>query len=264
MPVSSISKRLLSFCLTAAAVTANCPSSEFMGRTVYLPIGACYKVELFPGGKIERDTDDQTCSETTFTSDLTISSFALEEDTELKFDTADGGVYSGKFSFEEDSSLTGVTPVINALNNPPGTFDLTLTFPSCDTGPIYPCKPDVGSTVFVPIAGMCFKIEMFDGGVLSGDPSDPTCANPASAHIASLTVSEFDYSRGDRAYFSALTNGYSGYFDITEDGRLSDTAPIEGAVNHIDNAAKEFEITLTYPSCDWMYGNSTNCATATV
>lgn len=233
--------------------TNSCSSEDFLGRTVFLPLSACYKVDFFPQGSVSRDSSDQSCSNTDeHNADVLISEFDGTDNQNIYFTSGPGVPFSGKFNFLEDPTLAGMSVGVNDLAD--NTFDLTLTVPSCDMGAPYPCIEQslLGSTVFVPIMNICFKIELFEGGEFVGDTSDSTCSKDEVDHTPSLKASEFDYAAGHKVYFAGA---YTGSFALNMDPSVT---AIEAAIVSLDQTARTFEFSLTFPSCDPLISMSPN------
>lgn len=103
------------------------------------------------------------------------------------------------------------------------------------------------STLYVPSddLGGCVKVELFQGGELSVDYSDPTCSN-ISNHTGE-NISYYDFSGKDVAYFSGGNYPRSQLYFV-EDFFVPELQVYTNIVN-IGNTTSNFFMSLTYPSC---------------
>lgn len=229
---------------TFPTVSNFCPSNPFLQRTLYFPLGSCYKVEFFSGGVIEVDNSDPTCSNSVFNSDEVISKFSHSDRGHIYFQKDGIYPYEGSFDFRYISTITGdVRPVANSVGG--GIFDVTINVPSCDLGCYYESK--LGSTEFVSVSNMCWKVELFEGGTVAADTSDPTCSKPEQEQNFSLVVSTFSYARGNKVYFDRNgASGWKGFFELNSDSTVSEVQVIP---TRLDGALREYELGLAYSYC---------------
>jgi len=202
----------------------------------------CWIIELFDGGVIAADNSDPTCGNEDHVASFTVSSFDNDDGSKAYFTPFGRNGYSGQIAFKKDPSLTDM--ILEPYSAGNKMFDLALKFPSCQYGPPYPCfsKDLSGKTVYVPVMNFCLKLEMFDGGSLVVDASDPECTN--SVHNGQMVASDFDYIRGNKVYYKK-SGGWNGVFEFLKDDTYSEL----NVLSDIDGPSKEFKVTLTYPSC---------------
>jgi len=111
--------------------TLPCAVSMLYGSTVKVAVdNACYRIQLYEGGKLERDESDTDCSNASFKSQGIFSYFGYLDEgaNEAVFTTGPFG-YSGTFEFKDSSSVTAVIPQITYLEAK--EFKLIITMPSC-------------------------------------------------------------------------------------------------------------------------------------
>ena len=70
---------------------------------------------------------------------------------------------------------------------------------------------------------MCFQLQIFSGGVLAVDVTDPDCSS--DTFNATKTISTFKNITNDRVYYHNNKGdlGWSGYFDFKETDMVNDT-----------------------------------------
>lgn len=117
------------------------------------------------------------------------------------------------------------------------------------TGPGGKCKVEefLGSTIYLPLADACFKVELFPDGVIGVDGSDPNCSKTDHNYTVLSNFDRFD--KGGNIYFLASgSNGYNGKFEFEEDGSLSELSVIPKQLPDASNG-QTFILGLIYPSC---------------
>ena len=219
-----------------------CPIQEFLDMRIYLPLyGYCIKFELFPGGEIALDSTDQTCSNTEHTASLVVSKFDKVVNNRAMFVKAGAGGYSGTLDFTDDNSSTESTLVPRKLENQ--EFILGVNVPSCNQGPIYPVYYEkIPQSLYLPVGGRCYRVEIFDGAGIAVDGTDPTCSN---SFTAQAKISTFNGGYGNELFYDKFgANGFGGKFKLFRDTTLTGT-DIKIDLNSI--AAGSFDISLTFP-----------------
>lgn len=100
-----------------------------------------------------------------------------------------------------------------------------------------------GRTVYLAAASACMKIELFDGGVLAADYSDPDCSS--EFHNSTQSLGLFDNITENEAYFTGGEMGWGGKIFFKEDPELP--SPQLNAT--LDQISKVFDMTVVLPSC---------------
>ena len=111
----------------------------------------------------------------------------------------------------------------------------------------------MGTTVYVPSDDACYKVELFFGGEIAADYSDPTCSQGI---YLGEHMSYFGYSSNDTAHF---TGDWFGEVVFVEDFSVPELV----LSNIMDNQAKLFSMTLTYPSCTQSFDSGSTSAPST-
>ena len=155
----------------------------------------------------------------------------------------------GVFEFEEDGSVSNLTPQPRQLPNANNdvTFILGLIYPSCDQGPIYPLYWGLveNDTLYFPVLSFCVRAQLYAGGVVALDATGSgTCSS--SSFTESMIVSSFSGGYGNEVYFSALgAAGWDGKFELKKDTTITD---IDAVGRKLDSTNKEFDLLVTLPS----------------
>jgi hypothetical protein len=103
-----------------------------------------------------------------------------------------------------------------------------------------------GRTIYVPVSFSCWKIELFDFGVVAIDYSDYDCSN--EFHNATTILSTYDYTAWteNKAFFIEGEDSYwNGQIEFIEDPSVSE-------IQVEDNMSDEeelFDLVLTFPTC---------------
>ena len=141
--------------------------------------------------------------------------------------------------------------------------EVTKTTQSPSSSPsdpdLCPIEEYMGSTFHIPFTGYCWKVELFDGGVISADTSDSNCSKTYEDYVPSITVSNFDYGEGSKAYFTSFgANGFSGQIVFKEDYNLFFEDPFTGfALEPYSVGGGMFDLGFKHPNC--IYGPPYPC-----
>ena len=121
-----------------------CSVVDVLGQTLFISgVGACWRVQLAPGGTLEGDFTDESCSkdESNWKSSSNgvfsvFDSVSLSSNTAVL--TAGKMGYSGTFQFKEDPTVT--KPILEVLgwNQTTKEFVLQATIPTCSADAICP------------------------------------------------------------------------------------------------------------------------------
>ena len=121
------------------------------------------------------------------------------------------------------------------------------SYPSLLPSPDSTCLNEIlGSTFYIPEAGACWRVEVFQNGTLEGDFSDPSCSKDKIDFNSNGVFSIFDFSYGNVAYFKDGPNAYSGTFEFKEDSSVSSQ---EHKIKGWNPSTKEYDLEVTLPSC---------------
>lgn len=103
-----------------------------------------------------------------------------------------------------------------------------------------------GRIVYIAVDSACWKIELFQGGTLSQDTSNPDCSN--EEHVSDIIMSNYQFSDMNSAYFSGGDSliDWSGKIEFKEDPMLS--SPNVKTISLCD-VTKTFEVSITFPTC---------------
>jgi hypothetical protein len=106
---------------------------EFAGRTVYIAVdSACWKIELFEGGTLSRDTSNPDCSNEEHVSNIIMSKYQFSDKNSAYFSEGDSPIdWSGKIEFKEDPMLPSPDVKTISISNVTNTFEVLITFPTC-------------------------------------------------------------------------------------------------------------------------------------
>ena len=113
-----------------------CDMDDVLGQTFFLP-GAdnCWRVQLGPGGTLEADSSDKTCSKTEFLWTSTNGIYSLYDSFDQVNNTA---VFSpgpkgfkGTFKFKQDKTVTKPSMDMS-FDAPTKTFTVLATIPKCN------------------------------------------------------------------------------------------------------------------------------------
>lgn len=109
----------------------------------------------------------------------------------------------------------------------------------------------LGSIVYFPHDDACAKLELYDGGELSLDYSNPSC----SQHLFSgEQLSVFNKSTENVAYFMGDSQWE---VEFVEDFSVPELQVVSG----MDNVTETWHVTLTYPSCTQSFTVNTSTPT---
>ena len=169
-----------------------CDIFAVLSETLYiLGADACWKVELFNGGKLEGDVSDVSCSNTEYTSNGIYSLFNLTNGSNNTAIFVDGPkAFSGTFQFIE--SLDVIKPLMRVLswNNEVKEYKLEITLPSCSalsvtptvtpstslsstpSSSVCPIEATINRTYYLKAAGLCWQVQLFSGGTLEASSNN--------------------------------------------------------------------------------------------
>lgn len=102
----------------------------------------------------------------------------------------------------------------------------------------------LGRTLFVPSHSACWKIELFDGGILAADYSNPRCSN--EEYTVQQVFSTFGFESGNKAYFQEGPIGWDGSLAFKESPSLSEE---KVHVKQWDELSRNFDVEITLPVC---------------
>ena len=107
----------------------------------------------------------------------------------------------------------------------------------------------LGQTIFVPVAGACWKVDIFVGGTLEADFTDSHCSKPdymfsSTNGTFSLfdSINTFDHT----VAFIGASQGFSGTMAFNESPNL--VTPSLKTLNWTSNT-KEYEVQVSLPTC---------------
>ena len=203
--------------------------------------GYCIKFELFPEGNIALDATDQNCLNEVHTPSLVVSKFDKVVDNRATFVKAGPSGYSGTLDFKKDNTVTELSLVPRKLENQ--QFVLGVNVPSCNQGPIYPVfYQKVHKTLYLPVGGQCYRVELFGGGAVAVDTTDPACSN---SFTEQGKIATFNSGHGNEVLFDKFgATGLDGTLRFFRDITLTGT-DIQVNINSI--AGGTFDISLTLP-----------------
>ena len=130
--------------IPSSSITDNlCSVIDVLGQTLFIAgAGACWRVQLAPGGTLEGDFSDLSCSknESDWQSSNGVysifDSVSLSKNTAVFINGTNG--FSGTFQFKSDSAVT--QPMLEVLdwNQASKQFVLQVTIPTCSANAICP------------------------------------------------------------------------------------------------------------------------------
>ena len=227
----------------------SCAIDDVVGQTHYFAAdNACWKLQLFPGGTLEGDFTDPTCSKPSYTSGGVFSLFDYvdKETNEIAF--RDGPMkYSGTFKFSEASDVSEQGAEVLSWNRDEKEYELEIVIPSCkDVSTSCAIDDVVGQTHYFAAENACWKLQLFPGGTLEGDFTDPTCSKPS--YTSGGVFSLFDYvdKETNEIAFRDGPMKYSGTFKFSE---ASDVSEQGAEVLSWNRDEKEYELEIVIPSC---------------
>lgn len=102
-----------------------------------------------------------------------------------------------------------------------------------------------GRTIYVPVSLSCWKIELFDSGVVAIDYSDYDCSN--ETHNATTILSTFDYKAWteNKAFFIEGEGNWTGQVKFIEDPSVSEIQ----VEDDLSDTEQVFDLVLTFPTC---------------
>jgi hypothetical protein len=183
-----------------------CPfEEELLGRTFFVPkLGACWKIELFAGGNLYGDYSNPACLNEVYIPTLAVSTFNFGVGNKVYFKNNNGG-WNGHFNIVE--STTSKNAEVNIITNDlvNQEFMMDIVFPKNHISDRF----YYGKTIYVRAWDACWKIELFENGVMDGDhrPTKARCSK--ETHRTHVIVSNFDYGSGKNAHFKKSRDAIS-------------------------------------------------------
>ena len=132
-----------------------CTAEELMGKTYFAKFSTtfapntCFKIDLFPGGSVEVDYENDECNTSSlFTADTTFGKY--NRFTGVHFSTnstASGSISSSQIVLVEDSTMLAnnalelESSVIDTSIPDISTLKFTLRFPTCESPSVSPSVP---------------------------------------------------------------------------------------------------------------------------
>ncbi len=98
-----------------------------------------------------------------------------------------------------------------------------------------------GSSVYVPSTSACWKVDLFEGGQLAVDSSDPICSH---GNFIGEEIGYFSHVTEDAAHFVGNLN-WTSHVVFVEDFSV----PKLQVASSMNNQTRTMNMTLTYPSC---------------
>ena len=235
-------------------------AEDIYNKTFYIPaVNYCWRVQVFENGTLEADDSDPTCSNTNvFNSIGVFSIFDYSDENIAYFKVGDNG-YSGSFAFKENQLADEQIFSLDNWNQTEKEYVITLTLPSCSdpTSPpsvspsmipsevsFCPIEYVYNTTLYVSAAGACWRVQVFDGGTLEADFSDPSCLN--TVFNSAGEYSTFQSGSGNSAYFEKGDRGFSGTFSFEQSASVSEQ---DFELVSWNSTAKEYDIIITFPDC---------------
>jgi hypothetical protein len=212
---------------------------DLLGRTFLIPaLGFCWKIELFEGGVLAGDYSNPGCLNE-FEDQMVLSNFNFGVGNKAHYKQANG--WNGHFNINESNISTeaGINVITNDLSK--REFIIDLVFPNnyIRNGFYY------GKTIYVRGWDACWKIELFENGVMDGDhrPTKARCSK--ETHQTDLIISNFHFGSGRDAHFkkSKYSIAWTGQMHFKESSDVSEIAftPI---LRDFSLQTYEFELTM--------------------
>lgn len=102
----------------------------------------------------------------------------------------------------------------------------------------------VGNTIYIPGRTACTKAQLFEGGLLTADSSDPGCVS--EVHSPGQIMSVFDYATKSAAYFKEGQLGWRGKIEFMDDFTSSARMRVRASSN---SDTKMFLARVVLQSC---------------
>ena len=163
--------------------------------------------------------------------------------TKIQFTNFFTNSFSGHFTISRSSDVTDIEVGQSQIDPTTKQFALDLLSPNCLAPGSCFAKGFVGEVFHVAGFGACFEIQLFEGGILGMDPSDPNCTRKDSS--SQQVISSFSGVDGRNITFSD-SNRWSGTFLLKES---SDVTGPQFQNPSVDRNASTFLIDLVVPSC---------------
>ena len=105
----------------------------------------------------------------------------------------------------------------------------------------------MGQTIFFSASNICWRLQLYAGGVLEGDLIDPTCSNNESDFTSSgiFSIAGNVNTFGNAAAYIPGSKGYSGRFKFKEGAVLKPSAKVVAW----NPSTLIYEVELTIPTC---------------
>ena len=233
--------------LSSAPSSSVCPVSEFLGSSVsFEAFDACWRAELTENGTLIGDFVYPECLTNDLTNGQVFSFFDGFDSTNTKIQFTNGdstNSFSGQFTISQSSDVTDIEVGQSQIDPNTKNFALDLLSPNCLAPGSCFAKGFLGETFHVAGFGACFEIQLFEGGILGMDSSDPGCSRKDSA--GQQVISNFSGVDGRNVYFDD-PNRWGGTFLLKES---SDVTSPEIQNPKVDGNTREFLVDLFVPSC---------------
>jgi len=241
------------------SISTICPIDEIYGQTfLFALLNACWKVEVFNNGKVQGDLRKNVpCTNDSFVSFGTFSLYGdIDNDSDLANFIVGPGGYHGTFLFRHSESVTSPQGNILKFNSSEKEYAVEVEVPSCikptDVPSLAPTSLSCSiediydQTFYFSAAKICWKVEIFDGGLLEGDLSNPSSCSENTFNPGK-TFSFFNQTDTFSNQASFANGLYNGAFQFKT---TLESIPLPKADILLWNSAeKEFVVELTIPRC---------------
>ena len=230
---------------SVAPSSSVCPVSEFQGSIVsFEAFNACWKMELKENGELIGDFMYPECLTNDFSNGQVFSVFNGFDTTNTRIQFSDDSPnWSGHFTISRSSGVTHIEVGQSEANTSTKEFVLDLLSPNCLAPGSCFAEDFIGEIFHVAKFGACIEIQLFQGGILGMDTSDPGCSRKDSA--GQEILSNFSRVDGRNIYFN-VPNRWSGTLLLKES---SDVAGPEIQNPNVNESTKTFLVDLFVPSC---------------
>ena len=230
---------------SAIPTSSVCPVSEFQGSTIsFQTFNACWKADLTENGLLIGDFVYPECLGNDLANGEIFSLFDGFDSTNTKIQfTNEFPNFSGNITISRSPDVTDIEVSQSQFDPNTKQFVLDLLSPSCLAPGSCFVEGFLGDTFYVEGFGACIEIQLFKGGILGMDSSDPGCSRKDST--GQVIISSFSGVDERKIYFSDL-NLWSGVFFLKES---SDVTSPEIQNPNVDGNAKKFLIDLIVPMC---------------
>ena len=235
-----------------------CNSTEVYEKTHYIGFGKrCYKIEVFEGGLISFDNNNRGCSKL-FLQTRVISEFDSYESEEDVFhykkfkDIA--YLFSGTVQVKSINDSRSAATLLPKLHFGNKTFEMDVLLPQCTSEAeakslMTKCSSldTYGKTYFLGKGNRCYKIELFDDGIISFDEGNQGCSKH---YIPMKVISKFHFNATEtnsyhfKKYHNA-TDNFSGIVHVLSNDRLTNASMIA----NVDPTTSTFDMDVILPQC---------------